>query len=142
MQAAQEKKHRAARWTKMIPKRNNARPRYLATKDGNDGRCGWLLGQESDFADEVALLHVRDLRSCDTDLRTALANKEQRFEPCPCLIELPGDEEPRNLYVLEARSACPVGFVLEMHNLRLHKARNRNHRKQYLVGLCSTPPYP
>ena len=33
MQAAQEKKHRAARWTKMIPKRNNARPRYLATVD-------------------------------------------------------------------------------------------------------------
>jgi hypothetical protein len=47
---------------------------------GNDGRCGWLLGQESDFADEVALLQVRDLTSRDSDLHMARANKEQRFE--------------------------------------------------------------
>ena len=78
---------------------------------GNDGRCGWLLGQESDFADEVALLHVRDLRSCDSDLCVTLANKEQRFERLVFLgqrralgdiIKLPGDEQPRNLYVVEA----------------------------------------
>src|SRR4029078_1141438 len=78
---------------------------------GNDGRCGWVLCQESDFADEVALLQVRDLRSCDSDLRMALANKEQRVEQLVFLrqsralgdiIELPGDEQPRNLYVVEA----------------------------------------
>jgi len=78
---------------------------------GNDGRRGWLLGQESDFADEVALLHVRDLRSCDSDLCVTLANKEQRFERLVFLgqrralgdiIKLPGDEQPRNLYVVEA----------------------------------------
>ena len=43
---------------------------------GNDGRSGWLLGQESDFADEVALLQVRDLTSRDSDLHMARANKE------------------------------------------------------------------
>ena len=46
---------------------------------GNDGRCGRLLGQKSDFADEVALLNVRDLTSRDSDFQMAPANKEQSF---------------------------------------------------------------
>jgi hypothetical protein len=78
---------------------------------GNDGRCGWLLGQESDFADEVAFSHIRDLTSRDIDLHMARANKEQRFERLVFLgqrralgdiIEPTGDEQPRNLCVVEA----------------------------------------
>ena len=78
---------------------------------GNHGSRGRLLGQKSDLANEVAFLQVRDLTTGDRDSHMARANEEQLVERLVFLgqrralgdiAEPPGDEQPRNLCIVEA----------------------------------------